>query len=150
MELGSTGLKRGYSWKFYAGAALVILSMIIGVIAKFLIFVYISNPFWFWFNVAIYIVSWPILILGGWWVGKEYADKIRRYASYKFYQEELKKGTTKMYHLTKEKTNKLREGTRLRSNQIKERAKNQTERVRKSVKHQISKVKTHYPFRKKK
>ncbi len=110
---------RGYSWKFYLGAFFVIFSTLIGIVVKFLIFVNLDQPFWFWFYVIIYILTWPVLLIGVWWVGKEYADKIRRYVSYKFYQEEIKKGTKKAYILTKDQTKRLRDNARQKSDLVK-------------------------------
>ncbi|MFH0701584.1 MAG: hypothetical protein V2A62_04055 [Candidatus Woesearchaeota archaeon] len=138
-------LKKEYSWKFYLGVALVILSVITGIITKILMFVYLNNPLWFWVDVFFYLLSWVVLIIGAWWIGKEYVEKIKRYANYKFYQESIKKGTTKMYRITREKTHRLRENAHAESIKFRDKARNQRDKV----KIKLQKVRNKSPFRKK-
>ena len=142
-------LKKEYSWKFLIGAVMIVLSMVIGAITKILIFFYLDNAFWFWFNVIVYGLSWIMLFLGAWWVGKEYADKIKRYGSFKFYEQSLKKGTTKMYHFTRDETHKFRVNAHAGSIKFREKARNRTEKVRTNMKNQLHKVKMRSPFKKK-
>jgi len=130
---------RSYSWKFYVGIVLIVLSTLIGVATKILIFIYLQDVFWFWFNIILYILSWPMLILGVWWVGKEYADKIKRYASYRFYQESLKKGTQKAYTLTKAGTVKLRDTARRRSERVRAGARKLKSKMKEGIKKPFSK-----------
>lgn len=94
--------KPKYSWKFYTGIVLIIASLIIGKITQLIFFLYLDDFWLMWSAVIIYILSWPMMILGIWWVGKEYADKIRKYADYKFYHQSLKAGTRRAVERTKQ------------------------------------------------
>lgn len=94
--------KPKYSWKFYTGIFLIVASLIIGKITQIVFFLYLDNFWLVWTSVIIYILSWPMMILGIWWVGKEYADKIKKYADYKFYHQSLKTGTKRAIERTKQ------------------------------------------------
>lgn len=54
--------------------------------------------------ITIYILSWLILVLGIIWIGTQYGEAVKRYMSYRFYHDSLKKGTKKVVVKTKEKT----------------------------------------------
>ncbi len=73
------------------GILLIILSLGVGGLVKLFFFVYFYDDFLRWMLVGIYILTWPILIIGVWWVGKEYYEAIRKYFSYKYYHESMKK-----------------------------------------------------------
>ena len=96
--------KYRFSWKFYLGLFLVVFSLILGKVTL-VVFLLYSDPLVNLVSIIIYILSWPMLLLGGWWVGKEYFDAIKKYASYKFYHQSLKRGTKMV-------VGKAREGTR--------------------------------------
>ncbi|MBU0459682.1 MAG: hypothetical protein KJ771_02635, partial [Nanoarchaeota archaeon] len=89
-------LKLNYSPKFYAGVVIFALNFVIGAIAKIIFFFHFNDPFWRWFAIIIYMISFGMLVLGVWWIGKEYTAALRKYFSYKFYQESLMKSTKKM------------------------------------------------------
>ncbi|MBI2573731.1 hypothetical protein HYV86_07735 [Candidatus Woesearchaeota archaeon] len=91
-----------FSVKFYLGIFLIILSFIIGKVTTFLFFLHFDDVALRYASLIIYFVSWPLLFLGVWWVGKEYSDAVRRYVSYQFYQESVKKGTQKAVEKTKQ------------------------------------------------
>ena len=131
--------KLSFSWKFYLGASLVILSFIIGAITHFTIIFYFNQPTIRWISIIAYIFSWPMLVLGAWWAGKEYVESIKKYFSYRFYTRSVKRGTRKAYgaarkktkHLEnkarnktlefKAKTRRIRENTQRRTNNFKAR-----------------------------
>ncbi|PIZ51632.1 hypothetical protein COY27_02865 [Candidatus Woesearchaeota archaeon CG_4_10_14_0_2_um_filter_33_13] len=126
-----------YSAKFYWGATLIILSFIIGGFSKVLFFLNLENDNMFWSMLIVYILSWPILILGVWWMGKEYADSLRRYLQYKFYSEHLRNGTQKAFTATKNKANEVK----LKANEVKLKAKEKTVILRSKVKDRLNKHK---------
>lgn len=131
-----------YSWKFYSGVVLIILSTLIGTITKILVFFYMEVPFWFWFNIIVYAFSWLMLGIGVWWVGKEYADRLKKYASLKFYEQSLMKGTKKAYQLTREGTQHFKErGKRFKTN-----AQERTRDIGNNLKGKIHDIKR--PFKK--
>ncbi len=79
--------------RFYAGIALIVLSLVLGKLTTFTFFYFFSDKYWQVASVIIYILSWIPLFWGIWWVGAEYADSIQRYFSYKFYHHSVKKKT---------------------------------------------------------
>lgn len=91
-----------YTSKFYAGIIMVIGSLLLGKLVLISFVVYFNIPFIRWLSIIIYLLSWPMLFIGVWWVGKEYAKALHRYFSYHFYQQSLKEGTKKAYNKTKE------------------------------------------------
>jgi hypothetical protein len=117
--------------------------MVIGGVTKIMVFFYLEDPFWFWFNIIVYALSWPMLGIGIWWVGKEYADRLRKYASLKFYEQSLMKGTKKAYQLTKEGTQHFKE----KGKQFKSHAQERTRNLSNNLKGKIHNIKR--PFRKK-
>lgn len=88
--------------KFYCGILFIILSLILGKITTFIFLWYFNEPSLRWISLIIYILSWPILIIGIIWVGTEYASTIRKYISYQFYHEKVKDRTRKAFYKTKE------------------------------------------------
>lgn len=115
-----------FSFKFYLGAVLIIGSLLIGALTKILLIFYFYDAFMRWTLLIIYFLTWPPLIVGAWWVGKEAADKIKRYANYKFYHHSLKEGTRKVYFGTK----KAYSATRERTRKFQEKAKDSTKRFK--------------------
>ena len=139
----------GYSWKFYAGFVLVVMNIPLGWLGMWIFFFSKEDFLLSFLGAIVYLLSWGVLALGLWWVGKEYAAKIRRYMDYKFYHESLKKGTAKAYLVTKERTKRLRENAKFKTREFRERAINRTNQVREKVRAQLNKVKTRSPFKKK-
>ncbi len=92
-----------FPFRFYLGLVLIVASLIIGALTKITLLLYFHNSTIRWASVIVYLLSWPLLAVGGWWVGSEYYRLIRRYASYRFYQESIKEGTRKAYQRTKQK-----------------------------------------------
>lgn len=104
-----------YSWKFYTGIFLIVLSLILGKITQLIFFIYLDDSWLMWSSLIIYILSWPMMVIGIWWVGKEYADKIRKYADYKYYHQSLREGTRRVVEKTKQfhhQTQMIREKVR--------------------------------------
>ena len=102
-------IKLKYSNKFYLGIALFVLNFVLGAVVKvwFLfkfkdlralkdIALLFNSPdsFYLWALVIVYLISWVMLILGLWWIGAEYTAALKKYFTYKFYHESLKKGTS--------------------------------------------------------
>ncbi len=42
-------------------------------------------------SLILYLVSWPILILGAYWSGQEYVEKMRRFSSPTYYKNAVQK-----------------------------------------------------------
>lgn len=108
-----------YSLKFYWGIVFIVLSLILGFITKLIFVLYFSDQYVQLLSAVIYLLSWILLIVGVWWVGKEYAESLKRYFQYHYYHEHLKRGTHKVYQATKV----FREKTQERTNRIREKVK---------------------------
>jgi len=67
----------------------------------------------------IYILTWPLLIIGIIWVGTEYASTVRKYISYQFYHEKVKDRTQKAFYKTKEMSNIMHQKVKNKLNSIK-------------------------------
>lgn len=91
-----------YTNKFYIGAGMVVGSFLLAKLVLATFVIYFNIPFIRWLSIIIYLLTWPMLFIGVWWVGKEYAKALHRYFSYQFYQRSLKEGTQKAYAKTKE------------------------------------------------
>jgi len=110
-------MKLKYSIKFIWGAILIVLSFIIGGVTKVIFFWYLNNKLIAGSMVALYFASWPMLILGAWWVGKEYAESIKRYFRYKYYHKYVAAGAKKVVDTTKVVGAKARErGGQIKNN----------------------------------
>jgi hypothetical protein len=90
------GFKYKFSWKFYLGILLVLLSFVIGKVTQAVFIIYFNDSFLRGLSLVMYIVSWPMLLVGVWWVGKEYTESVKKYVSYKFYYASLKNKTKKV------------------------------------------------------
>ena len=93
--------------KFYAGILFIITSFLVGKITQFTFFAYFQNQTIRWISILFYSISWIILTIGVWWVGKESSDAIRRYFSYRFYHESAIKGTKHAIKTTKKLQKKV-------------------------------------------
>jgi len=60
-----------FSGKFYLGAVLILISLIIGKITTITFFFHFDDPFIRNISIIIYLISWPLLIIGVYWIGKE-------------------------------------------------------------------------------
>jgi len=95
-----------FSGKFYIGVVLILLSLIIGGVTKITLILYLASPekvTWnsFLVSLIIYIISWPMLLWGIWWTGRETYEALKRYFSYRYYHHSIKEGTKRAYHHTK-------------------------------------------------
>lgn len=90
------------SVKFYLGLLLVVVSLIIGKVTTFMFVLYFNETKIRWMAMIIYILSWPLLVLGIYWIGKEYSASIKKYITYQYYQESIKQGTRKALYKTKQ------------------------------------------------
>ena len=111
-------LVRNFSWKFYTGIVLIIFSFIVGGIIKILLLFYFNHPIVWWILFVSYFLTWLILIWGVWLVGKEYADKINRYLSYRFYHESLREGTRIVAVHARDQTKKFASNTKDRTKRM--------------------------------
>ncbi len=109
--LGRNEAEQGprFSRKFYLGVFLIVLSLILGKVATAIFILYLKDAFWRWSAIAIYVISWFMLAVGVWWVGKEYSDSLRKFLGYKFYHERMYHHTKRFYDRTKELRSKVRE-----------------------------------------
>ena len=97
-----------YSTKFYLGIVFIITSLIIGKITTILTITYWSEAFIRNISILLYILSWPLLILGAYWTGQEYVDKMRQYSSTTFYKEKVKKHAKIAYAKSNDLRNKVK------------------------------------------
>lgn len=102
------------SRKFYWGIVFVVVSLLIGKITTVTFIAYFPDSSLRWLSLVVYLLSWPILIIGIWWVGSEYYGHLKKYFTYRHYHESLREGTKKAYQRTKEKTQQLQEQVRQR------------------------------------
>ena len=100
--------KLKFAPKFYLGIALTVASLIIGGITKLTFLVYFTIDFIRWLSLIFYFLSWPMLVLGVWWVGKEYYIAIRKYFTYRFYHESVKRKAKGAYHKTRHISGKVK------------------------------------------
>ena len=91
-----------FSTKFYFGILFIAASLILGKITTFIFFWYFNDTSLRWISLIIYVLTWPLLIIGIIWVGTEYASAIRKYISYQFYHEKVKDRTQQAFYKTKE------------------------------------------------
>lgn len=133
-----------YSIKFYFGILLFLGSLVIGKITLAIFLLYFNNPLIKWSSLIIYILSWPMLIIGIWWIGKEYAKALKRYFGYKFYHQSLKSGAKTIIQKTRAGTERAiyhtKAGTRRAINQtmkIHSKATNKTKQVRSNIKNRL-------------
>ncbi len=96
-----------YTRKFYLGAVMIISSFLLAKLVLATFIIYFNNPLIRWLSIIVYILTWPMLFIGAWWVGKEYAKALHRYFSYQFYHRSLKEGTKKAFNKTKDKTKEI-------------------------------------------
>lgn len=93
--------------KLILAVATVVISLALGFYTKIMLLVGHEDPFKFWLNVALYIFSWVILFIAGFFVGKEtlqMADQSVRkklQQSYDIAIELQKKGVAKGIETTK-------------------------------------------------
>lgn len=93
--------------KLILAIAAVAISLALGFYTKIMLFVGHEDPFKFWLNIALYIFSWIILFIAGFFVGKEtleIADQSVRkklQQSYDVAMEFQKKGVAKGIETTK-------------------------------------------------
>ena len=111
-----------YSIKFYWGAVLIVLSFVLGTLTKLVFFYPTISSTTRLTAIVTYVVSWPMLFFGVYWMGKEYADSLKRYMQYKYYHKYVKAGTKKAYDITKDKTQRLRQDVKTRIENSKERS----------------------------
>ncbi|MEW5896591.1 MAG: hypothetical protein AB1668_02785 [Nanoarchaeota archaeon] len=98
-----------HTHKFYLGMVLIIGSFIVGKISTATFLLYLGDPSIRWLSIIAYVLSWIILVIGGWWVGKEYVEEIKKYISYKYYHESIKEGTKQIKEGTKQVVGKTKQ-----------------------------------------
>jgi hypothetical protein len=123
-------MKLNYSLKFIWGVILIVLSLIIGGITKVVFILYLNNKSIAITMAALYIISWPMLVLGVWWVGKEYAESIQRYFRYKYYHKYVTAGAKKVVHTSQAVGTKAREKGNLLRNNVKVKINSEREKMR--------------------
>ena len=123
-------MKLNYSLKFIWGVILIVLSLIIGGITKVVFILYLNNKSIAITMAALYIISWPMLVLGVWWAGKEYAESIQRYFRYKYYHKYVTAGAKKVVHTSQAVGTKAREKGNLLRNNVKVKINSEREKMR--------------------
>jgi len=101
------------STKFWIGTVFIILSLVLGKITQAVFIIFFSDAILRWISIIVYIISWPMLIIGVWWVGKEYAQAITKYFSYRFYGQKAKAGVIRLHEKSKQKR-KLKKENKLK------------------------------------
>lgn len=134
-------LVKNFSWKFYVGIILIVVSLTAGGVLKIFLLLYLNHPILWWTFLIAYFLTWPMLILGIWWAGKEYADKIKRYVSYRFYHESLKEGTRRVAVHARNKTKQFAVNARARTKKFHDQARIKTAKLKEQVKNRLSRVK---------
>ena len=129
-------MKLNYSLKFIWGIILIVLSLIIGGITKVVFILYLNNKSIAITMAALYIISWPMLVLGVWWAGKEYAESIQRYFRYKYYQKYVAAGAKRVVHTSqavkaraKEKGDQIKNNVKVQINHEREKIRNKRKAV---------------------
>lgn len=101
-----------FSLKFYIGIIFIVVSLVVGNLSKILFFLYFNDVSLRLVWALIYLVSWPLLFWGAWWAGSETFANIRKYFSYRYYKDQIKEGTQKVYNRTQELKEKVKEKMR--------------------------------------
>lgn len=120
--------KYNFSFKFYLGIVIIILSFVIGNLMKLFFVLFFFDKLIMWLSVIIYILSWIMLAWGIWWAGKETYEALKKYFSYRYYHESVKKGAKRAYHKTRHVSSKV--GHRVKSkvkSKVRGRVKNKVE-----------------------
>ena len=123
-------MKLNYSLKFIWGVILIVLSFIIGGVTKVIFLMYLTDRAIALPMLTLYIISWPMLVLGVWWAGKEYADSIKRYFQYKYYHKYVSAGAQKMVNTTKFVSARAKEKGDQIKNNVKVKINNEREKIR--------------------
>ena len=71
------------------------MSFVVAQIAKVTFFLYITVSAYRNGSIALYVISWLLLFLGIWFIGRKYQASVRKYATLKFYHESIVEGTRK-------------------------------------------------------
>ena len=108
-----------FSTKFYLGILFIATSLILGKITTIIFIWNFNDPSLRWISLMIYVLSWPLLIIGIIWVGTEYASTVRKYISYQFYHDKVKDRTQKAFYKTKEMSNIMQQKVKNKLNSIK-------------------------------
>ena len=123
-------MELNYSLKFIWGVILIVASFIIGGVTKVIFLLYLNNKAIALPMLTLYIISWPMLVLGVWWAGKEYAESIQRYFRYKYYHKYVAAGAKRVVNKTKVFSAKAKErGDRLKAN-VKVKINSEREKIR--------------------
>lgn len=80
--------------KLALGLMLVLVSLIVGKITTVSFILIYDNKFWRYLSLIVYIISWPVILLGAYICGVEgapYLEKIYKYFNYKHYHHHAKR-----------------------------------------------------------
>ena len=88
-DIISTTDKSKFSKKFYIGIALIISSLIVGKVTQATFIFYFTNDFIRKLAVIMYIITWPLFLLGIAWAGMEYVYKYNRFFTFKYYRDKF-------------------------------------------------------------
>ena len=142
-------MKLKYTLKFYWGIVLVLLSFTIGFFNKIFFFIYFNNNTIRNCMVIIYILTWPMLIWGAWWAGKEFVDSVKKYFKYMFYHNSVKKGTKRVYTVTRAGAGKIKEGAKAKTDKFRSEVKTKMDKNKKRVEKKRDQIKNRLKKKKK-
>jgi hypothetical protein len=75
-----------------------------------------------------------MLILGIWWAGRDYFEKIKKYGDYRFYHESVKSGTRRVYTITRTHTRAIGDKAKAHTAIVKNRVKQNLANVKNKLK----------------
>jgi len=103
--------------KLLFGVSLVIISLVVGKITTITFILYFNYPWGRYLSLAIYLLSWLLLLTGIYICGVEgagYIKKVYKYFSYKHYHEHVKRYSRDVGHYAMEAGRKYRENMKSR------------------------------------
>ena len=78
------------------GVGLIVLSFVIAQFAKVTFVLYLTDATYRNGSIVLYAISWLLLFVGIWFIGREYQASVRKYATLKFYHDSVVAGTRKV------------------------------------------------------
>ena len=91
--------------------------------------------------ILLYVLSWPMLFLGVWWMGKEYADSLRKYFQYKYYHQSVKTGSKKAYQATKTKAIEVHTKAKTKARDVQTKTRNKAKNIQTKARAKSNQIK---------
>lgn len=105
--LFNKGMDTKLKVKFAIAVLTVILSLVLGAYTKVMMILHFSDPFKFWLNLILYVISWLMLFVAAFVVGKEALKLAEEYVKAKMSETYVttrnieRKGREEVTNLTK-------------------------------------------------